>query len=102
MIAYTVFCTFEDAEVSRAWERWLLEEHLADVCEAGALHAELFRGCEETITYEVRYRFRDREAFATYEREHAPRLRTEGLNKFPLSLGLRYERRVAEIVGEHP
>lgn len=98
MFAYTVTCTFEDTEVAEKWLEWLREDHLADVCNAGALDAEVVRIDSDVTQIEVRYRFESRDAFQAYERDHAPRLREEGLEKFPLKLGLRYERMTGEIV----
>lgn len=103
MFAYTVRCTFDDAEIAERWVQWLAQEHLADVCAAGAVDAEVVQldssGESGTVICEARYHFTDRSAFETYERDHAPRLREEGLSKFPLSLGLRYERSTGEVRG---
>lgn len=92
MFAYTVRCTFENEDVAERWLKWLLDGHLADVCAAGAIDAEAVRlDSQDAIVCEARYHFRDRAAFEKYEREHAPRLREEGLQLFPLELGLKYE-----------
>ena len=93
MFAYTVHCQHTDEKTHQAWCRWMLDEHLADVCAAGALSAELI---VDGLRCETRYAFADRAAFETYEREHAPRLREEGLARFPLSLGLSYSRTTGE------
>ena len=58
---------------------WLRDRHLADVCAAGALDAELVRLDGEGFVLEARYRFASREEFGRYERDEAPRLRAEGL-----------------------
>ena len=100
-IAYTVACTFTDPDVAEAWAAWLRDGHLADVCAAGALGAEAVRIDGDEIRIEARYRFASRAAFTAYERDHAPRLRAEGLEKFPLELGLSYERTVGEVVATH-
>lgn len=99
-ICYTVACTFKDPAIARAWLKWLEDGHLADVCAAGAHHAEAVRldGEGPELTYEARYRFASRAAFEAYERDHAPRLRAEGLARFPLELGLEYRRTVGESV----
>ncbi len=98
MLLYTVACEFDSAEVARQWVDWLEREHLADVCRAGAESAEVIRLDGSPIVYQVQYRFRDRAAFEAYERNHAPRLRSEGLNRFPLELGLRYSRCSGEVI----
>jgi hypothetical protein len=87
-LTYTVRCTFDDPAVGEEWIAWLRDEHLTDVCAAGALDAEVIRLDGEPLTCEVRYRFRSRDAFTTYEHEHAPR---------PLERGLKYERITGEI-----
>lgn len=97
-IAYTVACTFTDPDVAERWADWLRDGHLADVCAAGAIDALAVKIDGESLRYEARYRFASRVAFEDYERDHAPRLRAEGLTKFPLELGLSYERSVGEIV----
>ncbi len=97
-IRYTVACTFVDANVARDWLAWLENGHLADVCACGAVSAEAVQMDGPGITYEARYLFPSREAFDGYERDHAPRLRAEGLEKFPLDLGLSYRRSVGESV----
>ncbi|MEM7582754.1 MAG: DUF4286 family protein [Acidobacteriota bacterium] len=97
-IAYTVACTFTDPAVAERWAAWLEDGHLEDVCAAGATRAVAVKLDGDTIRYEARYRFASRAAFEAYERDHAPRLRAEGLAKFPLELGLTYERAVGEII----
>ena len=64
----------------------------------GAIAADIVRLDCDLTTFEIRYLFASRAAFEEYEREHAPRLRREGLEKFPLELGLTYHRRTGEIV----
>jgi hypothetical protein len=95
--SYVVRMTFADREAMDGFLAWLRDRHIADVCAAGALGAELVRldeaplgggrGAAESeardgddaYVIEVRYRFASREAFARYEEEHAPRLRAEGI-----------------------
>jgi hypothetical protein len=108
MISYTVTCTFSDSSVAEEWIQWLRDEHLAEVCAAGAIDAEVvkFDGARESassdgesksVTCEVRYHFASQEEFARYERDHAPRLRARGLELFPPSRGLTYQRRLGEV-----
>ena len=98
-IAYTVSCTFEDPGVADEWIAWLRQEHLADVLGGGATGAEVIRMDGDPLRCEVRYRFASRADFDRYERDHAPRLRAEGLERFPLERGLSYERSIGEVVG---
>lgn len=104
MFSYTVACTFDEAAVADEWIAWLRDEHLRDVCDAGALDAEVTR-CDSAsgagTRCEVRYHFESRAAFERYVREHAPRLREEGLKRFPPERGLSYERSTGEVVARH-
>ena len=100
MFAYYVTCQFAHGSesTSRAWLDWLKNEHVGDVLACGAVAADIALLDGELATYEIRYLFESRSAFEQYERIHAPRLRREGLEKFPLELGLSYQRRTGEIV----
>ena len=77
--SYVVRIAIDDASIVDPYVAWLRDPHLADVCAAGAEHAELVLLDSPPHAVEARYRFPSREAFATYEREHAPRLRAQGL-----------------------
>ena len=100
MFSYSVRCSFSDPSVGQSWLAWLVDEHVDEVLQAGAKSAEIFKVDGGDI-YEIRYRFVSREAFETYEREHADRLRADGLNCFPLDLGLTYSRTTAESISVH-
>jgi hypothetical protein len=104
MFSYVVACTFEDSRIAAEWVAWLHDEHLRDVCDAGALDAEVIR-CDVSTgakaRCEVRYHFPSRGAFDAYVRDHAPRLRTEGLKRFPPERGLTYDRFTGEVVARH-
>jgi hypothetical protein len=103
MIAYTVTAEFDDETVARQWIDWLRNGHLAEVIAGGALDAEIVRFDREAasgvVICEVRYHFATRGDFARYERDHAPRLRAEGLKHFPPERGVRYRRSVGEVAG---
>lgn len=102
MISYTVTITFDDAALAGAWKRWLLEQHMRDVCAAGARDAELLEidpSREGETILEVRYHFDSREAFAAYERDHAPRLRAEGLARVPAGANVQFRRAIGVIAG---
>ncbi len=82
MFSYVVRCDFREALAKVGFLGWLRERHVADVCAAGAENAELVEldpSPEWPHAIEIRYRFSSRDAFERYEREHAPRLRAEGL-----------------------
>ncbi|MGE0432209.1 MAG: DUF4286 family protein [Planctomycetota bacterium] len=103
-LAYTVAVTFTDAAVADEWIAWIRSPHMADVVAAGAQTAMLVRidsanaGSDAPIRCEVHYTFADRAAFAAYERDHAPRLRAEGLERFPTSRGITYHRSVGDVL----
>ncbi|MEM9293271.1 MAG: DUF4286 family protein [Acidobacteriota bacterium] len=96
-VAYTVAITFKDSAVAERFMAWLQDGHLQDVVDAGALDARAVILDGEPLRLEARYTFASRSAFEAYERDHAPRLREEGLTLFPLDLGLSYQRSVGEI-----
>jgi hypothetical protein len=96
-VAYTVAVTFTDAAMAEEWLTWLRGGHIADVLAGGATAAEFVELDGPGRAFEVRYRFPSREAFAAYERDHAPRLRAEGLQRFPPERGVTY-RRTAGVV----
>lgn len=101
MIAYTVTVTFDDPKVADEWIAWLRDEHLAEVIAGGVLDAEVIRfdqALQTPCRGEVRYHFASREALEIYERDHAPRLRAEGLKRFPPERGLVYARSLGEVV----
>ncbi len=100
-IRYTVIAEFEEPAVAAEWVAWLRDGHLADVLAAGAADAEVvaIEGETETpVAFEVRYRFADRASLDRYVEIEAPRLRAEGLAKFPPERGIRYRRSVGEVV----
>jgi hypothetical protein len=102
MFCYTVRCLFSDRDsaVEKAWVEWLQSSHICDVIRAGASSAEIVQMDGPFPSYEIRYRFEDRKSFERYERESAPQLRREGLNRFPLELGLAYQRTSGEVLAE--
>ncbi|MCE7939345.1 DUF4286 domain-containing protein [bacterium] len=102
VVLYVVSCAFTDPAVAEAWVAWLRDGHLAEVCAAGARDAQVFRIDGDALRYDVHYRFGSRAAFERYLAEAAPRLRAEGLRRFPTALGLTYTRWVGEPVARVP
>ena len=100
MFIYTVRCEFagDDPDLVTRWLDWMRTIHIVDVLQSGALSAELVRINSDRPCFEIHYRFESAGAFACYERDHAPRLRTDSLREFPAELGLSYCRNDAEIV----
>ncbi len=97
MFSYVVRCSLTDAETANAWLHWLEDEHVEDVLAAGAVAAEIVKQDDE-LHFEIRYRFASRLEFESYQMNHAPRLRDEGLKRFPLSMGLTYSRVTGEVI----
>jgi hypothetical protein len=97
-IAYTVAASFTAAAVADEWLRWLREGHVADVLAGGAERAVIVRLDGPGREFEVRYEFPSREAFDRYLADHAPRLRAEGLARFPPERGVAYRRSVGEVL----
>ncbi|MGE3805561.1 MAG: DUF4286 family protein [Gemmataceae bacterium] len=80
------------------WLDWLRGGHIAEVIAGGASSAAIVALDEPARAYEVRYLFPSRDAFERYEREHAPRLRAEGLRLFPPEKGIAYKRSVGAVL----
>ncbi len=103
-LAYTVYTTFQDPRLADEWLRWLRDGHIAEVMAGGATDGaiiELDPSADAPAgrrAFEVRYHFPSRESFALYEKEHAPRLRAEGLKLFPVERGVSYRRAVGVVL----
>ena len=101
-VVYTVSATLPDANTEQEWLAWLRNGHIAKVLGGGATAAEIVVLDQPALTYEVRYCFPSREAFDHYEREVAPRLRAEGLERFPPQRGINYRRSVGAVCDRFP
>jgi hypothetical protein len=101
-ITYTVAASFADAAVADEWLTWLRAGHVADVLAGGAARAEIVALDGPGREFEVRYEFPSRAALDTYLEQHAPRLRAEGLARFPPERGVSYRRSVGEVVAAFP
>jgi hypothetical protein len=101
-IAYTVTATLPDEATAREYIAWLEGGHIDQVIEGGAHSAMIVRtdpdNAGDLPRIEVRYIFSTREVFERYVREHAPRLRAEGLRKFGPERKIGFARSVGEIV----
>lgn len=102
-IAYTVTATIPDEPTRERYVSWILDGHAQAVVHGGALGARVLRldaqPGEAGVKVEVRYEFASREALERYVRDVAPGLRAEGLAMFPPESGVRFDRRVGEVVG---
>ena len=97
-VVYTVTVSFTREPMVRAWLDWMDQGHVADVIAGGATSAEIVQLDLPEPTFDVHYRFPSHEAFTAYERDHAPRLRAEGLKLFPTEKGVTYKRTVGRVV----
>ena len=95
---YTVQATFTHKTVAQEWIDWLESGHCQQVLDGGATRVEVLKLDGDEHSFEVRYDFPDGHAFAVYERDHAPRLRKEGLELFPIDRGVRYSRHTGVVV----
>ena len=101
MIVYEVNLFVQEAiwPEYRAW----LEAHVREIVALpGFTGAEVFERLDPgaapgEIALCTQYRLRDADALATYLREHAPRLRADGVARF--GDGFRAERRVLGLIG---
>jgi hypothetical protein len=98
-IAYTVIATLPDKRAADEYVGWL-DVHVKEVMRFGALTAMVVKIIEpeSPVQVESRYTFADRQAFDRYIAMGAPKLRGEGLKAFPPERGVRFERRVGEVV----
>jgi hypothetical protein len=102
VVAYTVAVTFQERNLADEWLRWLSDGHIQEVLAGGATDAEIVQLDGAELVYEVRYHFPSRSVFAQYEKDHAPRLRAEALQRFPPEKGVVYRRVVGTIVETFP
>ena len=99
-IAYTVTATLPDQALASEYISWLEDGHVDQVLQHGAHTAMIVRITDPAppIQVETRYIFANRQAFDRYLKEAAPRLRAEGIGRFPPERGIRFDRRVGEVV----
>lgn len=86
MIIYNVTSNIDES-IHTDWLTWMKEEHIPQVLATGKFEkATLVRVLVEEdmggVTYSVQYKTNSREALEGYYKEHAPKLRAEGLKKF--------------------
>ncbi len=103
-LLYTVRASCKDLQQRGRYLSWLTPNHVAEVMAGGATSVRIVLPDRESETapavVETQYVFPSRKAFETYVRDHAPRLRADGLKHFPLESGITYARQTAEIATE--
>lgn len=103
-LLYTVRASCKDLQQRGRYLSWLTPNHVAEVMAGGATSVRIVLPDRESETapavVETQYVFPSRKAFETYVRDHAPRLRADGLKHFPPESGVTYTRQTAEIATE--
>ena len=99
-ILYSVIATLPDEATRAEYIAWLEDGHLDQVVKGGAHTAMIVRVLdpEAPPQVETRYVFATRDLFDRYVREAAPRLRQDGLRRFPPERGVGFQRRLGEIL----
>ena len=103
MIVYEVNL-FVRREIEAAYRDWL-DAHVREIVALpGFEGAQVFErrepaAAEGELVLCTQYRLRDADALASYLREHAPRLRADGIARF--GDGFRAERRVLERLADY-
>jgi hypothetical protein len=95
LVTYTVVATLPDFATRDRYLAWLAGGHVQEVVAGGALSAAVVRIDDPCPPYvcEARYLFPDAETLELYLRDHAPRLRAQGLALFGDS-GVTFQRSV--------
>lgn len=99
-IAYSVYASLSDPDTRDEYIAWLRGGHVEAVVAAGASEARIVAVEDpgSPIQVQVHYIFPDRPSLDRYLRDHAPRLRAEGVARFPASRGIALRREVGVIL----
>jgi hypothetical protein len=110
-VLYAVTASIPDARLRDEYVAWLAGGHVQDVIAAGASEARVVvldpddvagavadatPGENATSRVESLYIFPTRAALEAYFRDHAPRLRAQGVAKFA-SRGVSFQRRIGRV-----
>jgi hypothetical protein len=105
-IEYAVIADLPDEATAQEYLAWLTDGgHVGEVVGGGASVGEAVRldpevgegGDGGRVRVMSRYRFPSRAAFDGYVRDHAPRLRADGLARFGAERGISMMRIVGEV-----
>jgi len=101
-VLYAVQATLPSKELADEYVEWLRDGHV-DAVIAGGAHSAMVVWLDpddssQQIRVEVQYVFASRVALEGYLKRHAPILRAEGLKRFGPERGVRFDRRVGEIL----
>ncbi len=99
---YAVTASLPDEPLRDEYVAWLTGGHVQDVIAAGAIEARVVVLDPEPsekvgVRVESLYMFPTRQALDAYIRDHAPRLRAEGVAKFG-DRGVTFTRRIGPVV----
>jgi hypothetical protein len=99
-ILYSVIATLPDEATRAEYIAWLEDGHIDLVVKGGAHSAMIVRVVDPPVPprVETRYVFATRDLFDRYVRNTAPKLREDGLRRFPPERGVVFERRLGEIL----
>jgi hypothetical protein len=101
-VAYTVTATLPDQTTVERYLAWLTQGHVQQVVAGGASSALVIRLSDPPLSVQSRYQFPTPEAYQGYLRDHAPRLRAEGLALFGPHNGVVFRRELGTIVSFDP
>lgn len=96
-VTYEVTAEVEPA-LADAYEAWLRDEHVPALLATGCFAGASVR--RAASRFRIQYDARDRAQLERYLAEHAPRLRDDGLRRFPA--GVRLERDEWVVVARWP
>lgn len=97
-VLYLVIATLPDEPTAAEYVRWLSGGHIAEVVRGGAESGWVVRlDAGDRPRVMAQYVFPSRAALDRYIATDAPRLRAEGLARFPASRGVAFERHIGDI-----
>src|SRR4051812_48036059 len=90
-VSYTVTATLPNEDTRQEYIRWLAGGHTDQVIRGGAASAQIVQITDPASPLEVqaRYVFPSREALDVYLRDHAPKLRKDGMDRFGATVTFR-------------
>ena len=96
---YAVTAQLPDEAVRDEFEGWLIDGHIRDVIEGGALWGRCVRldSGDGVLRVEAQYGFASREAFDAYQNGPAIDLRREGIERFAEPHGVTFSRRTGTV-----
>lgn len=87
MIIYNVTINVEE-DINEDWLKWMKESHIPEVLETGCFTHHYFtrvlstQADETGFTYSIQYHCKSRKVMDTYNREFAPQLQKDHLDRY--------------------